>query len=643
MRRYVDYTELWHSMVALFIYIFVAFLFFRLYMSSDDCFLGGLRDDEAAEQCKLLMNEVHGGNGDWTGLNTLIFLFTSFTTVGYGNHPSLKTTTPPCEYPGPHSKAETPFSNLMPPDMQQPTYGDTVEAKTWFEPLPRHCFSEQNVLHPECWVMADEFKIFDFSRLVMYERLTKKQMPRQFAWLDEAGINDTVTGKLADQRRVKVGKEDVTVQMCRGAAANASRCFFSVENVSVLVLPGGLGNDKTIPGLAPETTLASANGGLLDSCVAEEGSEQVMVRPECWPKYVQECEGKLGTWREEEAKKNAAKIVTVLFVLTGILILGTFAGSAGHDVSALMQRGVGKIEHVVDISAQQVSALGSKIGSNLETIVGVDVFKSLPDLGSTSSEKKGVFLSFIALFSILFLGTIVYMLLDAMTFVDAMYFTVVTATTVGFGDYVPSSTGAKVFSLVYVPVSVVMVAGALQYVANVPLKKRSERLENYVLSQFGKHVCQEDFEQVRRSGFIRPDEDIRPNDFVIAMLTRLGRIDKEDVNKIRRLFANLDRDRTGVLNNDDIQMLVDERTFTETEMAKELSILSNGDLAGFASVDTTPGGEEQGQDSAAVLDMLRGSEPKSASSSTGQAAAAKQSTPLVRDSGSTFEGPGSSH
>ena len=54
------------------------------------------------------------------------------------------------------------------------------------------------------------------------------------------------------------------------------------------------------------------------------------------------------------------------------------------------------------------------------------------------------------------------MWLDAMTFVDALYFTVVTATTVGFGDYVPSSTGAKVFSLFYVPLSVVMVAGALQ-------------------------------------------------------------------------------------------------------------------------------------------------------------------------------------
>ena len=40
----------------------------------------------------------------------------------------------------------------------------------------------------------------------------------------------------------------------------------------------------------------------------------------------------------------------------------------------------------------------------------------------------------------------------------------------------------------YVPVSVVMVAAAIQRVASVPLKKRALALEDHVLSQFGKSI-----------------------------------------------------------------------------------------------------------------------------------------------------------
>ena len=165
----------------------------------------------------------------------------------------------------------------------------------------------------------------------------------------------------------------------------------------------------------------------------------------------------------------------------------------------------------------------------------------------------------------------------------------------------------------YVPVSVVMVAAAIQRVASVPLKKRALALEDHVLSQFGKSIqpcvssspptaaaaaatarapgllllfvllpprwCRgscsdsdrngddvaaerndgmmlmmttiimmtmmtdhhddmiimmhvmmttiimmtyyrEDFEQIRRATGLRQDEDIRPNDFMLAMLVR---------------------------------------------------------------------------------------------------------------------------
>lgn len=49
--------------------------------------------------------------------------------------------------------------------------------------------------------------------------------------------------------------------------------------------------------------------------------------------------------------------------------------------------------------------------------------------------------------SIVAIGSIVYATTEGLFLVDAVYFTVVTATTVGFGDYVPDSELGKVCKL----------------------------------------------------------------------------------------------------------------------------------------------------------------------------------------------------
>ena len=69
-------------------------------------------------------------------------------------------------------------------------------------------------------------------------------------------------------------------------------------------------------------------------------------------------------------------------------------------------------------------------------------------------------------------------------------------------------------------------------------------------------LCREDFKQVRRTTGLRAAEDIRPNDFVIAMLLRLGQLDPAVMTKCRRLFTKLDRDCSGTLTMYDIESLL---------------------------------------------------------------------------------------
>ena len=63
-------------------------------------------------------------------------------------------------------------------------------------------------------------------------------------------------------------------------------------------------------------------------------------------------------------------------------------------------------------------------------------------------------------------------LLLLMRRVDAIYFTVVTTTTVGFGDYCPETQGGKAFTLFFVPISVVVTASSINHIAAIPLRSR---------------------------------------------------------------------------------------------------------------------------------------------------------------------------
>ena len=64
-------------------------------------------------------------------------------------------------------------------------------------------------------------------------------------------------------------------------------------------------------------------------------------------------------------------------------------------------------------------------------------------MGSLASRVKEILVAMIGLSIVIALGAVVYASTESLKWIDAVYFTVVTATTVGFGDYYPESQGGK--------------------------------------------------------------------------------------------------------------------------------------------------------------------------------------------------------
>lgn len=58
---------------------------------------------------------------------------------------------------------------------------------------------------------------------------------------------------------------------------------------------------------------------------------------------------------------------------------------------------------------------------------------------------------------ILSIGTIVYHYLEGWTWLDSLYFSVITLTTIGYGDFSPQSVEGKIFTLFYILIGIGMI------------------------------------------------------------------------------------------------------------------------------------------------------------------------------------------
>lgn len=76
---------------------------------------------------------------------------------------------------------------------------------------------------------------------------------------------------------------------------------------------------------------------------------------------------------------------------------------------------------------------------------------------------------------ILAIGTVFYMVVEGWSVVDALYFTVVTLTTIGYGDLHPTTDLSKLFTIFFVFAGVSFILGFLNFIVARTVRDRVER------------------------------------------------------------------------------------------------------------------------------------------------------------------------
>jgi len=149
----------------------------------------------------------------------------------------------------------------------------------------------------------------------------------------------------------------------------------------------------------------------------------------------------------------------------------------------------------------------------------------------------------------------------------AFYMAVVTLTTVGFGDQTPATQGGKIFATLWMLMGVAAFANLVAKFSAAFLAQRFtlSELTNESLTQVfsNQHFCKvhEEREQAYRYHEAKGprhqnhafEMHVHRNDFIVHMLSTMNLVDEDVLKRLNENFDDLDRDKSGFLNEADVQ------------------------------------------------------------------------------------------
>ncbi|GMI85971.1 tandem-pore K+ channel 3, CA2+ ACTIVATED OUTWARD RECTIFYING K+ CHANNEL 6 [Hibiscus trionum] len=136
------------------------------------------------------------------------------------------------------------------------------------------------------------------------------------------------------------------------------------------------------------------------------------------------------------------------------------------------------------------------------------------------------------------IGVGVMHFVENLGWLDAFYLSVMSVTTVGYGDRAFKTMSGRIFAAVWLLVSTLAVARAFLYLAEARVDKRHRRMAKWVLGQ-----------DMTVSEFLAADIDnngfVSKSEFVIYKLKEMGKVSEKDIMQISEKFDRLDAGNCG--------------------------------------------------------------------------------------------------
>lgn len=125
--------------------------------------------------------------------------------------------------------------------------------------------------------------------------------------------------------------------------------------------------------------------------------------------------------------------------------------------------------------------------------------------------------------------------------IDSLYATVITVSTIGFGDFSPQTQIGRALCIIYLPLAVISVGNAIGHVAELIVKRK-------VVSDT---ISMKELIEMDLDG----DGRVSQVEYLGYILVKLGKVDKDDILEIMQHFKKLDVDHSGSLDKEDLLRL----------------------------------------------------------------------------------------
>lgn len=135
---------------------------------------------------------------------------------------------------------------------------------------------------------------------------------------------------------------------------------------------------------------------------------------------------------------------------------------------------------------------------------------------------------------------------------NALYFGLITASTIGLGDLAPSTPAARIFAVFYIPLSV---AAAGEILSGVAMALVHRRQREVYAKQLEHDLTIQHLQAMDTDG----DGQITRFEYVQFMLMEMGRITAEELDELLTQFERLDVTRSGFLDNEDLKLMAELR------------------------------------------------------------------------------------
>mmetsp|Transcript_30673 Transcript_30673/g.55823 ORF Transcript_30673/g.55823 Transcript_30673/m.55823 type:complete len:372 (+) Transcript_30673:192-1307(+) len=242
---------------------------------------------------------------------------------------------------------------------------------------------------------------------------------------------------------------------------------------------------------------------------------------------------------------QASRLFTIVFVLFGISIVAVALVEVANFFIEKREALVKKTRAEMIKNAAENQKPGASSGSLKGKEGGRSKFKAFlaahPIIGVTGN---------LVVYA-LFFGA-VYSGIEGWPLVDGIYFTIITGTTVGYGDLVPSTTGGMWWSVFFLPFAVIFVSTNLSEFASILLGKSEDTKLKALLEV---DLSLEALLNMDQDG----DGEITEFEFMKFMMTTAGMADEDTLDSLHKRFQEMDADGSGSLTREDILLILKEK------------------------------------------------------------------------------------